>query len=163
MKKCLDTFGANYTVVEALDATITHTTSTRAVTESHVNILKDALSKDYDDILVFEDDVDFDFSAGTLIPLIHKELPSDWEYVSLYCDVRYPCSGSDHSYHLQKILPSPSPMLYAVARALSRDGIQRILSTLPSLDHPLDVHEGSLIANQTLRAYMIKPPLILDQ
>ena len=162
MRRCLETMGANFTVIEAFDAKELGLTSGTAVSKSHAVAMEHALSHGYDEVLIFEDDVDFDFAAAKVIELVKRELPPDWEYLSLFCDNS--CGGTDVSHHLYKINPSPHPWLYAVARGLSKTGMRKILDQLlPDLSKPSDVLEGAMIDRKELNAYLMKSPLIIDQ
>jgi GR25 family glycosyltransferase involved in LPS biosynthesis len=164
MRRCLELLHVNYTVFEALDAKSLGWTSTQAITTSHINVLKEALSKNYPDVLVFEDDVDFDFSAALIIPIAKNQLPKEWDYLSLYCNrATGPCDGIAISHYIHKIRPDTNPQLYAVGRALSRKGMQKIVAGLTDLTSPSDVFEGQMIIKKELEAYMMKHPLVIDQ
>ena len=153
-------------MIEAVDARNQSMESFHAVSHSHMKAMNDALSKNYSNALFFEDDVDFDFAAPSVIPIALKELPSDWEFLSLYCDPGVNCNGTDVSHHLYQINPEPRPHLYTVAIALSRQGIQKVLNNLKQRwkNIPIDVMEGDMIVNKELNAYMFKQPLaVIDQ
>jgi glycosyl transferase, family 25 len=50
---------------------------------SHVNIYKDMLSKNYDRVLILEDDLKVNIHAAESISKAFNELPDDWEFLYL--------------------------------------------------------------------------------
>lgn len=50
---------------------------------SHVEIYKDMLNKDYEKVLIFEDDIKVDVKAADSISKAFEELPDDWEFLYL--------------------------------------------------------------------------------
>ena len=63
-----------------------------SVTETHRNIIKDALEKGYDSILVLEDDALFCENFNHLVKGFFEEVPEDWEmfYLGYYAGSKFP-------------------------------------------------------------------------
>jgi hypothetical protein len=162
--RALETLGADYTVWEASDFKEMGTGPTFASTDSHIRLLREIESRGYKDALVLEDNVDLDFSAGSVLKLAKQDLPLGWDYMSIYCDHRLPgCEGKAVGPYVFEVAKGGRPTFYSLARALSRSGVQKILKEHTSNSEPQDWLEGKMIEAGKLKAYGMHKPMIVDR
>lgn len=98
-----------------------------------LEILYEAVEKQYERILIFEDDIHFVNDPNITMPKVIEQLPKDWLILYLGCQLTIPLHGFTS--------PNLIPVIggYAThAWAISKKGIELILSS--SLDAPIDNH-----------------------
>jgi GR25 family glycosyltransferase involved in LPS biosynthesis len=139
MSKMLHLLGAKFKVIEALDGKDNSTQkemvdwpyrnsmsadANLAIKMTHYFALRDAYENNYRDIIILEDDCDLDFSMPQLLPLLKKQLPSDWDIVPLYGNA----ASTTVSPDVQRINNGTEgiPFFFGLAFAYSQKGIKAI-------------------------------------
>ena len=131
-----------------------------AILLSEYLVLKDALAKGYKDIILLEDDVDFDASFSTVVPFIKQELPATWDTLHFFCS--QDCKGQAISKHLNKILLDQWPTLLTVSNAYSQSGMKKSIEAIEKEVQvtPIDLILTRLIRDGLMEGYIVNPILV---
>jgi glycosyl transferase, family 25 len=156
---------------------------------SHAEVYKDVIAKNYQSVLILEDDVVIDEQAAKLFPQIINELPKDWELVYFgFAERETPPAGlffKKTFYHAARLFGAipfshttinhlyPRKITGHVSRAGYHDcthayGItQSAAKALLTLQQPISFVADNLLAhavtNQLVKGYITFPKIINQQ
>lgn len=120
--------------------------------KSHLDVMSDALSNDYDCIAVFEDDVFFVDNFENLFDYIYDQVPDDWQFLYLGCN-SYTGTFQYVSNNVKKIQKTYS----AHAFMIKSIAMELVLNTAILGEKPIDVYYGDV--QEMVPAYATIPTL----
>lgn len=146
----MDKYGIDFDLVNGIE----NENGAEGLRQTVENILNDALDKNYEQILIFEDDCYFLCDPNPIMELAIKELPEYWHILYLGGQ----CVNGFNRRHSQTLLQLDT--CYAThSWAISRQGIKEILAV--GLNAPID---NSLVDNiQKQEKCFITYPLLTCQ
>jgi len=104
---------------------------------SHLKIIQDAQHKNYDKILILEDDIIFDNELNKKFEQYIKELPHDWDMLYF---------GGNHNFHTGHKLDMISEhigkckLTYTThSYAIRNTFFQKVINKFQNITHPVDV------------------------
>lgn len=135
---------------------------------SHINIYEDMLEKNYKNVLIIEDDVDFDENfVGRFMNYFHQlnKITQDWEFVYL--------GGHDdllllNNLDLNKfdLVSENIVRIKNIVRSgywgylISNKGAKKWLKVLETISKPIDVTIETKLHKKSNNIFAFKPPLI---
>jgi GR25 family glycosyltransferase involved in LPS biosynthesis len=120
----------------------------------HCWIIKDAYEKQYDSIMILEDDVEFCNNFVNLFNTYKKQLPNDWDccWVGSCCGLHCNIIPNKNIY---RVLNSRCCHCYI----LSLNGIKKILQDIQNINEGIDWYFNDIIPKLGLNAFWFEPSL----
>ena len=121
------------------------------ILRTHIELIKDAKEKGYKNILILEDDVEFDDDLNQNFTSIINQIPNNW--IMLYLGANHVGGVIQISENICQIIHS-----YAIhAFAINSDLFDLIINGLPKYKKPVDVFYAEL--QPLFPSYVIRPHL----
>ncbi|CAG8651738.1 4087_t:CDS:1, partial [Scutellospora calospora] len=135
----------------------------KAVFISHYSIYKIMIDKGYNNVLILEDDVDFELNITAIMTDIHRDLPASWDV--LYVGHCYESVGEQISKNsfVHKLYKSVDP-LCTHAYAVSHSGVHKLVKFIDpvkpygTIDHSL----SALVREGNISSYSVHPQPIVQ-
>ena len=127
---------------------------------SHVNIWKEAIKKNYEHILILEDDIVFTDNFKNNFIKYYNQVPNDWEIIHLGGSR---IKGKLIKKNIIKPVFAENPdwryNMGTYAMLLNKKGIQKLLNIVLPINNPIDLEIA--INNKKLNIYYFEPKLII--
>lgn len=124
--------------------------------KSHLAMLKEAVEKKYNYLLVFEDDIRIEHGFQELFPQVFKAVPADWECLWIGNYERNQQPGEQVAQRVFK----PNNIWGTHCYMLNKKGIERIYSRLVKIPQTTEIDIAMTHQVQGLIQYTIFPALI---
>lgn len=120
----------------------------------HCWCLKNAKEKNYESIMILEDDVVFENNFVELFNSYKKQLPIDWDilWTGTCCNLH---ANKNSNKNIFKMNGSRCTHSFI----LSKNGIDKILKEIKNIDEAIDWYYNDIIERLNLNNYWAEPPL----
>ncbi|KAI8902298.1 hypothetical protein BC833DRAFT_561707 [Globomyces pollinis-pini] len=139
-------------------------TESSNVKRSHFGAYHAALQAGYNNVLIMEDDVDFDFAASSLIPAAISQLPlKEWDYLGLFFNLEgSPVEEklSNATNNLYKMKLKQPLWIGGVAYALTKKAMKHLLKEGISNGLPGDVTVRDYIMTGAFNGFVVNPLMV---
>lgn len=124
----------------------------------HCWIFKDALDKNYDSILIFEDDVILNDDFISRFNEYKKQLPSDWDlfFVGLCCDLHIQNQKDGINVYKTNI----SRCCHAYSISLS--GLNKLKNNIGNINDAIDWYFNYIIPDLNINTYWSEPTIAIQ-
>jgi len=130
--------------------------SAYALTLTTIEILKEAIDNDYNNILIFEDDIEFHSCFDILFDSYMSSVPNKYDFLFLgYTNTSAP---SMYNTHWDKVRSSFSCHAYAINKHMFKP----FLKLLSNLDKPIDYYTNIIIGSR-LNSFNSKVKLVFQK
>jgi GR25 family glycosyltransferase involved in LPS biosynthesis len=121
----------------------------------HCYIIKDAINKNYNTILILEDDAILDNNFFNQYEEYIKELPENWDIFWLggCCGLRSANISKDK--HVYEVLSSRCCHCYAIKKS----GLEILKNSISNIDEAIDWYFNDIILKLNLNSYWCEPPI----
>jgi len=121
----------------------------------HCHIIKDAINKNYNTILILEDDAILDNNFFDKYAEYAKELPENWDIFWLggCCGLR--SNNILQDKHVYQVSASRCTHCYAIKKS----GLQILKNTINDIDEAIDWYFNDIIFKLNLNSYWCEPPI----
>jgi GR25 family glycosyltransferase involved in LPS biosynthesis len=132
---------------------------------NHYKVYESIVNHGYDNALILEDDIDFEFNITSIMHNVRRILPSNWDLLYLsFCNgwegvFSDPLPNNGPSYY--KLFKSKKPYC-AHAYAVSSSGVVKLLRRLIPTTLPIDFELINMIQSEQISSYTIVPPPIVQ-
>lgn len=128
------------------------------IIESNINILEEAQQKQYNSILIFEDDVVLSEEIKNIESYFH-ELPSNWDMVWFSGNHNTHVSGVNPPYDVSEKILKLHSTFAAHAIGIKKSMYTAILSGIQRMEHPLDVYYSLFQKINNCYCFKSVPPI----
>jgi len=130
---------------------------------AHLKVYKDCLEKNYDHIIILEDDCQFPDNFIDLFNNLFKNCPDDYDIISLgtCCNLKHPQANNEYQF-LKKIPPVGR---CGYSQLLSKLACKKIIERSIPFNYPIDWQVYVLATDHKidpLNMYWIEPPITID-
>jgi GR25 family glycosyltransferase involved in LPS biosynthesis len=130
--------------------------SAYALTLTTIEILKDAIENDYNNILIMEDDIEFHPCFDILIETFLNTMPN--KYDLLFLGYTNTSSPSVFNSHWDKVRSSFSCHAYSIGKHM----LKPYMKLLSNLDKPIDFYTNTIIGSR-LNSFNSKTKLVYQK
>ena len=121
----------------------------------HCYIIKDAINKNYDTILILEDDAMLDNNFFNQYQEYIKELPENWDIFWLGGCCGLHSKNTIKNTHVYPVLSSRCTHCYV----MNKNCLQKIQNTISNIDEAIDWYFNDIIFKLKLNSYWCEPPI----
>jgi glycosyl transferase family 25 len=130
---------------------------------SHLKVYQDCLEKNYDHIIILEDDCQFPNNFIELFDTLFKNCPDDYDIISLGSCLNLRHEHANDKQQFLKKIPPVGRCGYS--QVLSKSACKKIIERSIPFNYPIDWQVYVLSSDHKtdpLNMYWIEPPLTID-